>query len=356
MNIYSFHGTSVKTLTARNAIPAEKKGRIVSGRVTIKSIARDLGISHMTVSRALTGHPNVQKATRDAVLRSAHELGYVRNAAARTMRGGRTRIVGLLLPNIVNEFYARFANAMALACEDASLQLIIHLTGDDPETETMALARLSEIQADGVVMVPAPGAPLPGQPATANMTVVHLIRTRDTPPPDFSVQIEDDKAIAGAVAHLVAKGHSRIAYVGADQALSSGRARATAFQKGIRAANLPDTPELIFTGDATLDGAYSQVSRLLETGAATALVCGGFELSSGALKALMEGDALRGKGFGFVGYGDPSFYSWIGNGLTTVAVPVEPLARRAVGLLADPDQPSNQKTHRFTATLRLRDQ
>ena len=135
----------------------------MSGRVTIKSIAEDLGISHMTVSRALSNHPNVLKETREAVLKRARELGYVKSAAARAMRGDETRIVGLLLPNIVNEFYARFANTMALACEAQSLQLIIHLTGDDPGAEEKALERLHEVQAQGVVMVPSPGGTEPAR-------------------------------------------------------------------------------------------------------------------------------------------------------------------------------------------------
>ncbi len=106
----------------------------MSNRVTIKSIARDLGISHMTVSRALSDHPNVRPDTRKAVQDHARKVGYVKNAAAKAMRGDGTKIVGLLLPNIVNEFYARFANTLAQSCEDHSLHLIIHLTNDDPET------------------------------------------------------------------------------------------------------------------------------------------------------------------------------------------------------------------------------
>ena len=66
-------------------------------RVTIKSIAQDLGISHMTVSRALSNHPSVREETRKTVLERAAELGYVRSAAASAMRGDATGIVGLLL-------------------------------------------------------------------------------------------------------------------------------------------------------------------------------------------------------------------------------------------------------------------
>ena len=79
----------------------------MSNRVTIKSIAKDLGISHMTVSRALSDNPKVKAETRTAVILRAQELGYVKSGAAKAMRGDQTTIVGLLLPNLANEFYAR---------------------------------------------------------------------------------------------------------------------------------------------------------------------------------------------------------------------------------------------------------
>ena len=120
----------------------------MSERITIKTIASDLGVSHMTVSRALSGHPSVRRETREAIVKRAAELGYTRNAAARAMRGDGTQIVGLLLPNILNEFYARFANSLALACEEGGYHLIIHLTNDDALVERQSLGRLREVQAE----------------------------------------------------------------------------------------------------------------------------------------------------------------------------------------------------------------
>ena len=145
-------------------------------RVTIKSIAKDLGISHMTVSRALSGNPNVHKDTRDRIEKRARELGYVKSAAARAMRGEATQIVGLLLPNLLNEFYAAFANAMALVCEQNGFHLIIHLTNDDIALEGRALDRLREVQAMAVVMVPAPGDGLQQETNLGGMKAIQLIR------------------------------------------------------------------------------------------------------------------------------------------------------------------------------------
>ncbi len=302
-------------------------------RVTIKTIAKDLGISHMTVSRALSGHPNVLKETRETIQARARELGYVKSAAALAMRGDGPRIVGLVLPNIVNEFYARFANAMSLACDADALQLIIHLTNDDFEAEELALARLLEVNASAVVMVPTPVQANSPTPNYGSMRVIELIRQRDTNIVHPSIMVEDATAIRDAVQHLVDQGHSRIAYIGANQALSSGRLRLDAFLDGAKEAGLDSNATQVRTGPPSFQMAQVHARDILETGATTALVCGGVEISNGALSAFMSRPKGTAEKFAFVGYGDPSFYAWVNGGITTIQVPVLRLANSAIDLV-----------------------
>lgn len=132
----------------------------------------------MTVSRALSGNPNVNPATRALVTARAKELGYVKSSAANAMRGDPTAIIGLLLPNIINEFYARFANALAILCADCGLDLVIHLTNDDLARERQSLLRLQALQASTVILVPAPGPSETPTGFAASMRIVELIRTR----------------------------------------------------------------------------------------------------------------------------------------------------------------------------------
>ncbi|MDU9005101.1 LacI family DNA-binding transcriptional regulator [Sedimentitalea todarodis] len=323
----------------------------MSDRVTIKSIAKDLGISHMTVSRALSDHPNVLKETRDAVKQRARELGYVKNAAASAMRGEQTQIVGLLLPNIVNEFYARFANTMALACEAQSLQLVIHLTGDNIVNEEQALERLHQIQAQRVVMVPTPGKSENSVLHLRSTSVIQLIRQRDMGRPTSAILVDDSAAIRSAVTHLAAQGHSRIAYIGADSKLSSGRSRLAAFQDGLMLANLEETPELVCTGAPSNEMGQSYARRIIGDRHATAMVCGGFEISNGALSALMDTGRQSAENMSFIGYGDPSFYAWVGGGVSTIRVPVESLAHKAVELLTARGETPSEPVHSFDAVL-----
>lgn len=305
----------------------------------------------MTVSRALSDHPNVQADTREAVLRHAREQGYVRNAAARVIRGGATQIVGLLLPNIVNEFYARFANAMARNCDAAGLQLLIHLTNDDGHAEAQALTRLREVQARAVVMVPVPGPEEGADSAGEDVPVIQLIRRRAGTVPRSAVLVNDAPAILAAVRHLAWLGHGRIGYIGAPSDLSSGRMRLAGFEAGLRAAGLPRLEALIRVGEPSFAMGRTEAADLLRAGDATAIICGGIEISNGALSAFMDHGDMD---FGFVGYGDPSFYSWINGGISTIHVPVDELAQAAIALATE--EASGEIERVFDARLIVRGQ
>ena len=321
------------------------------GRVTIKSIAQDLGLSHMTVSRALSGHSNVHAETRHAVLERATTLGYVKSAAASAMRGDATRIVGLLLPNLVNEFYAQFADTMAHACEEQALHLVIHLTNDDEANEHRAILRLREVQASAVVMVPTPVANADKPATIAGMRVVQLIRHRDLAP---ALLIDDAAAIAAAVDYLVARGHRRIGFIGATLELSSGRERFTAFRDALQRHGIALCDALTITAAPSFRMGHDSALALLDgESAMTALICGGFEISNGALDACLERGLRFPDDLAFVGYGDPAAYRWIAGGITTIRLPVVEMAIAAVRSLTNiAEQTSEAQTSQiFPATL-----
>ncbi|MEM6462600.1 MAG: LacI family DNA-binding transcriptional regulator [Pseudomonadota bacterium] len=320
-------------------------------RVTIKTIAEDLGVSHMTVSRALANHPNVNAKTRQQVLKRASDLGYVKSAAATAMRGDATGIVGLLLPNIVNEFYARFANALAIACDDRALSLIIHLTDDDAAREHQAVRRLRGVQADSVIMVPSPKADQDEELHLDDLKVVQFIRRRQEASPTSGLLVEDKKAIASAVDQLFAKGHTKIAYIGASKSLTSGATRLSAFEEAMARNGLACNPELIRTGTPSFDLGCQSARSILETRTqASALVCGGFEISNGALDTCLRQGLKMPDDIAFIGYGDPASYMWINGGISTISLPVELLAEHALDIVSSNRQPYDGKPEdRFVA-------
>lgn len=309
----------------------------------------------MTVSRALSDSPQVHPKTREAVRLRAAELGYVKSAAATAMRGDGTRIVGLLVPNLVNEFYARFANALALLCEDNDLHLITHLTNDDPDRELLTLNKLRELQASAVIMVPAPSAETHDPRLFQGMNTIQFIRTQPLPVDSGSLVVQDANSIKEAVHLLVRKGHKRISYLGAHSVLSSGRQRLTAFSEAMRENDLEPAPELLQTAAPSFQMGADKAKGILSGDIeASAIVCGGFEISNGALDACLQARVDMPGDLAFVGYGDPSFYQWIGGGVTTIALPIETLANQALALLSPSAPVNGPQEHAYKTELIVR--
>jgi len=166
--------------------------------------------------------------------------------------------------------------------------------------------------------------------------------------------VEDTAAIREAVQYLVDEGHSKIAYIGANQALSSGRLRLEAFLSGAETAGLDSDAILVRTGPPSFQMAQDHARDILKAGASTALICGGVEISNGALSAFMSRPKETAVDFAFVGYGDPSFYAWVNGGITTIQVPVLRLAKSAIELVRMPDFNGKLPRVSFPANLIIR--
>lgn len=307
----------------------------MTSKVTIKTIAEELGISHMTVSRAFSDHPNVSAKTKQLILKRADELGYVRNAAAAAMRGKQTSIAGLILPNIVNDFYAQFASDFETACAKAGISLLVHITQDDPVREEQAIIRLTELRAASVVIVPTPGASKLSNKLLKHFNVVQLIREQADQSATATLTVNDHDAIAEAVRRLYDQGLMRVAYVGASRSLSSGAKRYAAFETAINDLGLNSAPSHILTDGQTYAFGREAVDTLLALAERPqAIVCGGFEISRGVLDRLLENGLEMPSDMALIGYGDPSHYRWVAGGVSTIALPITALAKAAAAALS----------------------
>jgi DNA-binding LacI/PurR family transcriptional regulator len=108
--------------------------------ITIKDVAKAAGVSSMTVSNVINGHPHVSKATRAKVLEAMARLDYRVNAAARNLRKGRTGTIGLAIPEVNSPYYGRLAATIITAAERHNLRVSIKQTDGIPENEMEALS------------------------------------------------------------------------------------------------------------------------------------------------------------------------------------------------------------------------
>jgi len=235
----------------RYGIPAAERvsrtRQSMKKRVTIKDIADDLGISHSTVSRALADHANTNEATKARVRATARRLGYVADSAARLMRSGKSHLLGLIIPDIRNDFYAALAKGLAESCNDAGFQLVLAITEDDAVSELHHVRELCEARAAGVAIVPSRGIRRETLALLETVVAVQLIRHHPGIAGDW-LGIDDRQALRTATGHLLELGHRRIAYLGGDLQLSTGAARLAGYRDALAAAGLTASDANIHTG------------------------------------------------------------------------------------------------------------
>jgi DNA-binding LacI/PurR family transcriptional regulator len=294
---------------------------------TTRDIAARLSLSVSTVGRALADDHRISAATRFRVRQAADELGYVGNRAARLMRGGRSTVIGLIIPDVGNSFYSTVAHALAETMNASERQVMLCETGDDRQAELRHVRDLAAAQVAGVVIVPTPR-PLP---ATARLlkTMPHVQLVRRVPslgPHWFG--IDDRAVIRAATAHLLGLGHQRIGYIGGDRDVSTASARLAGFQEAIAAAGLPADPGLVRLGPPSSPGHGAAAVRALRAAPSppTAVVTGSLPATRGVLDALHADGVAVPRQLSVVGFGDEPGFAWWGPGLSTMALPVHALA------------------------------
>lgn len=176
-------------------------------------VAREAGVSAMTVSNVINGRPGVSADTRLRVLATISKLGYQVNLAARHLRAGRTGAVGLIVPDIERPYYAQLASRLAKGVEKHGQHLVVERTGGDAERELEAMSFGRLRMYDGVVI-----SPMRVDAAELDQlrfeTPVVFIGERPVPKAFDHVMMDNIGGARQATRHLLATGSRRVAIIG----------------------------------------------------------------------------------------------------------------------------------------------
>ena len=292
--------------------------------ITIRHIAERLDLSVSTVGRALADHPRISRRTKERVRATADELGYIANAAARVMRGGSSRLIGLLVPDIRSAFYAMTAQVLSQCFARDGYHLALSITGDDPAAEFHKVRELLSARVAGIVMVPSAAPQLETVELVRRVPHVQLLRRIPALGDWFG--LDDEGAMREAVRHLVDLGHRRISYVG-DVMFPTGRTRYRGFCRAHADAGLPADTALHELGAPCLQFGADTVDRLLaRRPAPTAIMTSSVLVTLGVAERLAAlGVEVPGR-LSFLGFGDGPWQQWWGPGLTTLRLPTEEVA------------------------------
>jgi LacI family transcriptional regulator, repressor for deo operon, udp, cdd, tsx, nupC, and nupG len=300
--------------------------------VSIVAVAQQAGVSVATVSRVFNFPERVRAPTRERVEHVAQRLGYRPNASAQTLRTQRSKVIGVVLPTLLNPVFAECLDGIAVSADAAGYSILPMTTDYLVQEEERAAMHLVGRGVDGMVLVVA-------DPASSR--ALKRLRAAGVPyvlaynrhPRHPCVSVDGEAAVAAVVRRLCQHGHRRIAMVGGEFAASDrSRQRYRGFVRGIAECGLPPGRmiEVPFIG-----GAVARLADVLrESERPTALVCSNDLLAIRALRAAHVAGLEVPRELSVVGFDGITLGCDITPVLSTVVQPNRDIGRQAVELLA----------------------
>ena len=301
-------------------------------RVSIKDVAQRAGVSWKTVSNVVNERPVVREETRARVKQAIEELGYVPNRAGLELRGGPTRALALVVPELQNPYFARLAERMQGAARERGYTVSVEVSFGDAGTERAHVRGHTPRPVDAVII--SPGALTPADLQNTGSQRVVLLGERLPAAAEVSHVAIDNVASAADIAHLlVDQGRRRVMFLGGESEVrSTATDRLAGMRAALRFAGLSLDPELVRSAqDWDRESGRDVMEEVLREGLEVdAVVAGNDLLALGALSALVaHGVDVPGE-VAVVGWDDIPEAAWSRPSLTTVAPDLEGLVAAAL--------------------------
>jgi LacI family transcriptional regulator len=307
-------------------------GQSVSeGPITLADVAREAGTSPSTASRALSGRGYVAPDVRKRLVATAERLGYVPNLSARTLKQRTSRVVGVIVSDLSNQFYAALAAGIEQSLREADYQMLI--LGDNSNAgEELAGARtFLSMRAPGVIMTPASSATA-DLLAKRGVPVVEVDR-RLAPNTCDAVVIDNERGACDAVKHLLELGHERIALLVARTDWTTDAGRLAGYRSALAEAGLKLDRKLILKIETHEAEAAARIDELLRTERPTAIFAANNLLAEQAWRALRRRELDIPGDVSLVAFDDVPWMEMVQPPITAVRQPAYEMGRRAALLL-----------------------
>lgn len=311
----------------------------MAAAVTIKDVAREVGVHPSTVSRALDparrdrlGEPVVRR-----VLEAAARLGYRPDVTAASLRSGRSKLIGIVVPDIANPVFSPIISGLERAVAARGYALIVADQRPDRADGNDIVQMLIARRVDGLVLANAALKDDAVERCLQAQLPVVLVNRAEGQARVPSVVSDDMAGITLAVDHLIASGHRRVVHVAGPQSLSTGMLRRRGFVAAMRAAGLdPDEDDIeeaaAFTREAGLPAARSLLARRPD---ATAVVAANDLLALGVYEALREQGRRCPEDVSVIGHNDMPLVDLVNPPLSTVRISHHEMGERTGELLLD---------------------
>lgn len=292
---------------------------------SMADVARAAGVSVATVSRVLSGKPGVRPETTARIRETAEALGYTYNSLAASLRRQRTMLVGVCVPQVTNPFFAALIEGIENEVSTLGFDVLVADSQEDPAKELARVSSLVERQVDALVLVPTGG---DGVVRLLDGKVPTVLVDRDLPGLAADrIGVDHRAGIEATVAHLHARGHRHLGYLGAGVTNTAAGERAAAFRA------IDGGP--CFEGRFTMQWGREGLARLrADHPEVTAVVCANDMVAFGAISAAREHGLTIPDDLAVTGFDDLPFAELVQPALTTVRQPLGEITAAAARSLS----------------------
>jgi LacI family transcriptional regulator len=307
-------------------------------RITMSDVAREAGVSLMTVSRVVNDKGEISPETRQRVQEVIERLDYRPSGIARSLAGGQTYTIGLVVPDIANPYFSGIAHGVASVANAEGFGVLLCDCEEDTSLELTMLDVLEEKRVDGVIV----GAPrtsteklLPVLARHPNVVVVNRLFEEAETPTARGYVINNDKTGGYIITrHLAKRGHRTIGFLAGPSSSYGSMRRMIGYRAALEEYDLEFIPDIVRYCIPTVEGGKVAASQLVqEHPEITALFCFNDLVAIGALQCCHQLGRIVPDDLAIIGYDDIPMASWVTPALTTCKVNFEDMGKVATQLL-----------------------
>lgn len=332
---------------------------------TIKDIAKLCGVGVSTVSRAINDHPDINPETKEKIMNTIREYGYIPNNSARNLKRSDAKAIAVLIKGIANPFFTSMIKVIEQECKRKHYAMeLSHIEADEDEVD-VAQKVVKEKRLRGIIFLG--GLFSHSDEKLKKLSVPFVFSTAGSIPENISrnvyssISVDDRRESAKIVDYLINQGHTKIAILVAEEQ-SIGKLRLEGYCDALRARGIEVDPKLICeTRDElshfSMENGYQSTKKLLECGESfTALYAVADALAIGALRALYEAGLRVPEDISLAGYDGIDMADYTVPSLTTMRQPVEEMAKDTTRLLFDIIAGKTQHQHIiYEAELKIKE-
>lgn len=305
--------------------------------VTIKDIARQAGVAHTTVSRALRGSPLISVEVSERIRRIASELNYHPSAAARSLKTNRTRVIGVIISHIADPFFSEILQGIDDVAQAAGYSLFIASAQHDRQREQSIVKTMRENRVDGVIICSTPFGAGQGKHLLGDQTPIVVVNNQSAEDYHYSIYHDDLDGSRQIIRHLIGLGHRQIAYLGNSLSGRTNFDRFSGYLQEMTAAGLPIADGLVYEVENGLaeSGRVGLLHFLSLAQRPTAIFCFNDLLAIGVMRGLRDAGISVPGDCSVAGFDNISYSAYTNPMLTTLDQPKRHIGAEAARLLLE---------------------